>query len=275
MILKTAAMLLQSDNNFDGAFGDDPEPHELTLGLPFDAYDLLPILGAVCLLILVWVVAQAIGDMRAHRRLHDGKRAAAESLYDEIDAALNRALRAPGGYQLDKARELRDLVQARFGYVIALNTRPGKTLEGLEKALEADGGELETSTSTPAKIKVAMASEEHRLVVWQGLQKFRAYWDRKAHILALIEQAQHELAPRRSGAYALAQLEQKPPEARAAPVVAAAAIVAAALADADAAAVPPVPAPVKSDDDTPPPSPPPPPPGRGKKLPAHKRNMLA
>ncbi len=275
MILK-AIMLFQSDNTFDGDFGDEPEPYSLTLGV--DPHIYMPALIAIFLILVVWVLARAFGEGAAHRKVRDAKRGAAEALYDEINAALDRALRAPGGYQLDKARELRDLVQARFGYVIALTTKPGKTLESLEKALESDEGKLETHASTAAKIKVAMASEEHRLVVWQSLQKFRQYWDRKEHILALIEAAQHELAPRRNGAYELARLEQAPPPVKtkkAEPIVVPPAAV------APIPEKPPEAPPEKTrsgDDDKPSPPPPPPPappPGRGKKLPAHKRNMLA
>lgn len=273
MFLK-AIMLAQSNNTFDGDFGDEPEPYSLTLGI--DPHIYMPLLIAIFLVLIVWVLARAFGEGAAHRKVRDGKRGAAEAIYNEINDALDRALRAPGGYQIDKARELRDLVQARFGQVIALTTKPGKSLEGLEKALEADGGKLETHASSPAKIKVAMASEEHRLVVWQGLQRFRQYWDRREHILSLIEAAQHELAPRRNGAYELARLEQTPPPVtvkKAEPIVVPAAV----------AATTPAPAPEKPpeaakapDDDTPSPPPPPAqPPKRKGALPAHKRNMLA
>ncbi len=279
MILK-AIMLFQSNNTFDGDFGDEPEPYSLTLGV--DPHIYMPALIAIFLILVVWVLARAFGEGAAHRKVRDAKRGAAEALYEEINAALDRALRAPGGYQLDKARELRDLVQARFGYVIALTTKPGKTLESLEKALESDEGKLETHASTAAKVKVAMASEEHRLVVWQSLQKFRQYWDRKEHILALIEAAQHETgaAPQRrlrtgqagTGAAAVKTKKAEPivvPPAAVAPI------------PEKSPEKPPEAPPEKTrsgDDDKPPPPPPPPPappPGRGKKLPAHKRNMLA
>ena len=214
MILNAIMALMSNNNTFDGDFGDDPEPYGLPFGFDIDPRWVTLILVIVFVLIVAWVVSRAFGEMSAHRRVREAKRGAADAIYDEINHALDRALRAPGGMQIDRARELRDLVQARFSQAIALTTKPGKTLEGLEKALDESQGELKTHDSEAAKIKVAMASEEHRLVVWQSLQKFRIYWDRKAHILDLIEKAQHELAPPKNAGYRLAELDDKPPVIR-------------------------------------------------------------
>ena len=233
--------VMSNNNTFDGDFGDDPEPYGLLpAGFEIDPRLITAILVLAFLLIVIWVMSRAFGEAAAHRRVRDAKRSAAEAIYEEINMALDRALRAPGGRQMDRAQELRDLLQARFSQVIALTTRPLKTLEGLEKALDASEGKIETHDSKPAKIRVAMASEEHRLVVWQSLQKFRAYWDQKAHVLTLIERAQHELAPPRNAIYRLQKLEDQPPVARAkgeGVVVAPAALPLAILA-AEAAAKP-------------------------------------
>ncbi len=276
MILRLALLALSPDDNLGGDFGDDPTtPDSLTLGSAFEPRLLVAVLVCAVLLFVVAVAAHYAGKMVARRRLVQGRVEIAEAMYDEIDRALNRALRAPGASQMDRVRELRDLLQARFGHVIALTNRPEKTRKALAEALDADGGKIKTHDSSPAKVKIAKASEEHRVLVWSQLQAFREFWDRKAEIIGMIVAAQGELVvehPR----WRLDKLER---EASVAGVTKPA--VAAERAADKATEKTPEKTPEKTEtskDDPPPPPPPPapPPPSRsGKKLPAHKRNMLA
>ncbi len=210
MILKLAIAFLQQDNGFGGDFGDEPQPYSLTLGLPFDPRQLFILAAGIVLILVATLIAHAAGKGAAHRRLFRDRLSIAESIYDEIDRALNRALRAAGASQMDRVRELRDLLQARFGHVIALTERPEKARKGLKEALDKDGGEIKTHDSKAAKVRVAKASEEHRVLVWQQLQRFREFWDQKDDVIRLIFAAQGELVvanPR----YRLAQLEQEAP----------------------------------------------------------------
>ena len=121
------------------------------------------------------------------------------------------------------------------------------------------------SSAAPAdptpKVKTALATEAHYLEVWKALHEFNTLWQDKPRVIKMIEAAQRELS--------------EVPKKEKAPVVVKVKTDKVVVAKPVAVAVPvaaeqtPAPAP------TPPPPPPAPAPKSGKKLPKHKRNMLA
>ncbi len=264
------------DSDFDGGpFGEtDTSPIDGP-GFHMDPVYLLG--GAVIIGIIVGVIAAVLylAKNRAEFRIRTDCAISSKSIYDCVKYHLDRALRAPGSSILDRGREVADVLEARLGSVLALDTRVGKPLGELSKALK--GEKPKPKPDGPAKVKVARSTDEHSLEVWKALQALNTFWSNKAAIIALLEAAQREL------------VTMPAKELKHAPLPAAAA---AARAKAERErgerkktkkprpikVAQPIVMP-KTEPDEPPPPTPAPPPTRGKKkrkdLPAHKRNMLA
>ncbi len=249
-------------DGFDDTFGGDaPDPGPYEGGLHIDPRILvgLIVLG-LCVLVLI-ALAHYTGKVRGRRKLEIQRKESAEAIYRSVRWHLDRALRSSGAVILERAREVSEIIEARLGFVIALNGKPGKIVGEVKTAL---AGEKSVSPPDPTpKVKVALATEAHYLEVWKALHEFNTLWQDKPRVMQLIEAAQRELSE--------APLKERPPvvvKLKPEKVVVAKPVAVAAAVPVKAEEVP-APAP------TPPPPPPAPAPKTGKKLPKHKRNMLA
>jgi len=254
--------MARSDPGFDDTFGGEaPDPSGYGPGLHVEPRILVTLIVLGLAIMAVGALAWYTGRQRGRRRLARQREASAEAIYKSVRWYLDRALKSSGAVILERAREVAEVLEARLGFVIALNGKPGKIVGELDTALK---GEKPSAAPDPTpKVKVALATEAHYLEVWKALQGLNKLWQDKPAVMAMIRAAQDELAtpPKPEKAPVRARVE-KPERKEKAVKVAAQPVVKAA------ASAPPEPAP-------PPPSPPAPPPKRGKKLPAHKRNMLA
>ncbi|MDV6330112.1 hypothetical protein [Asticcacaulis sp. 201] len=286
-----------SEPDFDGTFHDapqDPYYSELDVSYIDPVYIYIGI-GLFVAIVVAALIGAYIGRNNAQQRLDLAKKRSVDAIYDSIRHKLDLALKSRGLQIIERAAQVQEEVHNRLGHVIALVDKPGKTVTALEKALPAPQAP-KPPEAKPAKVKVPMSAEEQMIAVWEALNRFRVFWADEAHVKGMIRAAQEELARADSALY-VRQLEtQYMPGPQGKPWMlpspfgkktGPAAVVAAALNDADKAGSAPLPAaaepapqpePAPSPDAvTPPPPPPPPPapkPGR-KKLPAHKRNMLA
>lgn len=280
------------DSDFNGTFNDaPPDPYYADIGIgAFDPF-LLYVLFALLITVVIAVsIGAYIGRRQAAMRLDEAKRRSVDHIYYSIRHRLDQALEARGLAIIERASLVREEVHNRLGHVMALVDKPGKNLAELEKALPAPAP-AKPETPKSAKVKIAMSAEEQMIAVWESLNAFRVFWSNEDHVKGLIRAAQDELARTDSLAY-VRQLEAQylpaPELVRWRPAWpltqqngarknGAAAVVTDALNDADKAGAAPVvavtlaPAPAPEPDPTPPA---PPKPAR-KKLPAHKRNMLA
>ena len=280
--------MLFLDSDFNGPFNDaPPDPYYADIGISYFDPFLLYVLLAVAVTVVIAVsIGAYIGRRQAAMRLDEAKRRSVDFIYNSIKHRLDQALEARGLAIIERAALVREEVHNRLGHVMTLVDKPGKNLAELEKALPPPGPP-NAETAKPAKLKIAMSAEEQMIAVWESLNAFRVFWSNEAHVRGLIRAAQDELARTDSLAY-VRQLEAQylPPRDIAGwqPVWPpkrkndAEALVTGALNDADKAGTAPVvtvapaPAPDPELDPTPPPATPKPP---RKKLPAHKRNMLA
>lgn len=255
------------DDGFDEPFKDAPDPG----GYGDHGFHLEPrILIALIILGLVVVGIVALsgwaGHKRGHSRLKSQREASAEAIYKSVRWYLDRALKSSGAVILERAREVSEVLEARLGLVLALNGKPGKIIGELDTALE---GKKSSAPADPTpKIKVPLSTEAHYLEVWKALQGLNKVWQDKAKVMEMIRAAQIELAtpPRKEKSAMMVPFASKPKTKT-------------AKADPEPAKAEPAPAPKPATSEEAPPEPPPPPPPptpkKGKKLPVHKRNMLA
>jgi len=154
----------------------------------------LSALGAALFLFAAsWWLADQISRAGQQAR----HRASARAIYDSIGFSLHQAVSASGALQLERARELAAVMEARLGSLLVLKERTGKLFDDLAKALKEPEPEPEApKKDTPPKVKVDMTSDEHRVAVWKALQAFNEVWRDEAHILNLLEGAQAELGRR-------------------------------------------------------------------------------
>ena len=271
------------DSDFNGTFNDGPpDPYyaDIAIGY-FDPFLLYVVLALAVTVVIAVGVGAYIGRRQAAMRLDESKQRSVDHIYGSIRQRLDQALEARGLAIIERAALVREEVRNRLGHVMALVDHPGKGLTDLEKALPPPAPSAPEAPK-PHKIKVALSAEEQMIAVWESLNSFRVFWNREDYVKGLIRAAQDELARTDSLAY-VRQLEAQylpaPDLPRWRPVWplarqnGAAAVVRDALNDADkatvsVAAVSPGPQP----DMIPPPTTPKP---ARKKLPAHKRNMLA
>jgi hypothetical protein len=275
-------LLLFLDSDFNGPFNDaPPDPYYANAGIGyFDPFPLYVLLALAVMVVIAVAIGAYIGRRQAAMRLDEAKRRSVDHIYGSIRYRLDQALEARGLAIIERAALVRDEVHNRLGHAMALVDKPGKTLAELEKALPPPGPD-KPEKPKPAKVKIAMSAEEQMIAVWESLNAFRLFWSREAEVKGLIRAAQDELARTDSLAY-VRQLEARylpsPELVRWRPVWApdrksgAEAVVTAALNDADKAGQASVVAVTPPEPDPPPPAPPKP---ARKKLPAHKRNMLA
>lgn len=280
--------LLFFDSDFNGTFNDAPsDPYYAHVGIGyFDPFLIYVLIALMVTVVIAVSIGAYIGRRQAAMRLDEAKRRSVDHIYGSIRYRIDQALEARGLAIIERAALVREDVHNRLGHVMSLVDKPGKALGELEKALPPPKPELpKTEATKPAKIKVAMSAEEQMIAVWESLNMLRVFWSNEDYVKGLLRASQDELARIDSFAY-LRQLEaQYIPT----PEVAnwrsswplnrkkgAEAVVAGALDDANKAgsvkAVPPqetVPAPQTDS------SPPAPKPPSLKKLPPHKRNMLA
>ncbi|HTM79943.1 hypothetical protein [Asticcacaulis sp.] len=277
-------MLLFLDSDFNGPFNDaPPDPYYADVGIGyFDPFLLYVLLALMVTMVVAVGIGAYIGRRQAAMRLDEAKRRSVDHIYGSIRYKLDQALEARGLAIIERAALVRDEVHNRLGHVMALVDKPGKNLAELEKSLPPPGPAKPEKPRT-VKVKIAMSAEEQMIAVWESLNAFRVFWSNEAYVRGLIRAAQDELARTDSLAY-VRQLEAQylpaPELVRWRPAwllarkAGAAAVVAGALNDADKAGATPVVtvAPLPEPDPTSPPAPPKP---ARKKLPAHKRNMLA
>ncbi|MBW8881005.1 MAG: hypothetical protein JF615_06125 [Asticcacaulis sp.] len=257
--------MTRSDPGFDDTFGGDaPDPSGYGPGLHIDARILVTLIVLGLAVLAASALVYYTGRQRGRRRLAAQRQASAEAIYKSVRWHLDRALKSSGGVILERAREVAEVLEARLGFVIALNAKPGKIVGELDAALK---GEKPSAAPDPTpKVKVAMATEAHYLEVWKALQGLNKLWQDKPAVMALIRAAQDELAAPPKPEKAPVRIRAEKPNA---------------VKEKSASAAKPVPvataaaAPAPSPDLAPTPPPPAPAPKRGKKLPAHKRNMLA
>ncbi len=254
--------MARSDPGFDDTFGGDtPDPSAYGPGLHVEPRVLVTLIVLGLAIMAVAVLAWYTGRQRGRSRLAAQRQASAEAIYRSVRWHLDRALKSSGGVILERAREVAEVLEARLGFVMALNAKPGKIVGELDTALK--GEKPSTAPDPTPKVKVALSTEAHYLEVWKALQGLNTLWQDKAAVMAMIRAAQDELAappkpeklPVRVRAETPKAVKEKAARAKPAPVTAAAST--------------PAPSP------EPPPPPPAPAPKRGKKLAAHKRNMLA
>ena len=253
--------MARSDPGFDDTFGGDaPDPSAYGPGLHVEPRVLVTLIVLGLAIMAVVVLAWYTGRQRGRSRLAAQRQASAEAIYKSVRWHLDRALKSSGGIILERAREVAEVLEARLGFVMALNAKPGKIIGELDAALK---GEKPSSAPDPTpKVKVALATETHYLEVWKALQGLNTLWQDKAAVMAMIRAAQDELA-------APPKPEKPPVKARAEKPQAVKVKVRAVKEKAVPAAASEAP---PSPEPTPPPAPAP---KRGKKLAAHKRNMLA
>ena len=249
--------MARSDPGFDDTFGGDaPGPSGYGPGLHIEPRVLVTLIVLGLAIMAVAVLAYYTGRQRGRARLAAQRQASAEAIYKSVRWHLDRALKSSGGVILERAREVAEVLEARLGFVMALNGKPGKIVGELDTALK---GQKPSGVPDPTpKVKVALATEAHYLEVWKALQGLNTLWQDKAAVMAMIRAAQDELATAPKPEKLPVRVKAERPtkvktKAAAAPV-------------ASAAAAP---------SPEPPPPPPAPAPKRGKKLAAHKRNMLA
>lgn len=265
-------------HDFDDNFGG---PAEGTFNDPYDLSTIHPIyivglVGLIVIVIALCLVGYYLGRQRGLDRLRKQYQDSREAIYGSVRYALDQALKSSGAIILERGREVADILESRVGLLIALNGKLGKAVKALDDALKAEKDAVPVAPGAP-KIKVARATEEHYHQVWKALQALNKFWQ-KDSVLSLIAAAQMELATP-----PVRPLVTQSFFKRDRPTIAA--TVAGALSDADKAGSAPlpvvdVPPPVKAEDTPPPPEPTPPlppapRPSGGRKLPAHKRNMLA
>ena len=249
--------MARSDPGFDDTFGGDaPGPSGYGPGLHIEPRVLVTLIVLGLAIMAVAVLAYYTGRQRGRARLAAQRQASAEAIYKSVRWHLDRALKSSGGVILERAREVAEVLEARLGFVMALNGKPGKIVGELDTALK---GQKPSGVPDPTpNVKVALATEAHYLEVWKALQGLNTLWQDKAAVMAMIRAAQDELATAPKPEKLPVRVKAERPtkvktKAAAAPV-------------ASAAAAP---------SPEPPPPPPAPAPKRGKKLAAHKRNMLA
>lgn len=277
------------DSDFNGTFNDaPPDPYYADAGIGyFDPFLLYVLLALAVTVVIAVSIGAYIGRRQAAMRLDEAKRRSVDHIYGSIRYKLDQALEARGLAIIERAQLVRDEVQNRLGHVMAVVDKPGKSLVELEKALPPPPP-AKPEKPKPSKVKIAMSAEEQMIAVWESLNAFRVFWSHEDYIKGLIRAAQDELARTDSLAY-VRQLEAQylpsPEIARWPPVWplarknGAEAVVTGSLNDADkagtASVVTVTPAPGPAPSPEPDPTPPAPPKPDRKKLPAHKRNMLA
>ncbi|MFT4075119.1 MAG: hypothetical protein QM647_06260 [Asticcacaulis sp.] len=283
--------LLFLDSDFNGTFNDtSPGGYYGDPGFGFNPILLYILLALMVTVVIAVAIGTYIGRRQAAMRLDEDKRRSVDHIYGSIAYRINQALEARGLAIIERAALVREEVHSRLGHVMALTDKPGKTLGELEKALPPPVPP-KPEVAKPTKVKVAMSAEEQMIAVWESLNMLRVFWNNEEHVKGLLRAAQDELARTDSFAF-VRQLEAKympaPELAGWRPAwtlgkkASAEAIVTGALKDADkagsvapalaASSMPEVEAPPPQPDPSPPPAPKPP---SLKKLPAHKRNMLA
>ncbi len=260
-------------SDFDGPFSGDTDvpPGYDAFGPHMDPalfWGLVILAGVIVGVVLgVKYMAERRGYLLLERR----RQASAEAIYASVKWHLDRALKASGAAILERGREVGDVLESRLGLVLALTNKPGKLIKGLDDAIAGK----KAGPAGPAKVKVALATELHALEVRKALEELSLHWKDKPRIMAMILAAQLELgrvpkAAPAPGPALLSGLWPKKVEKA----------VAGALDDANkagqTAVAPPVVTPAPSPEPTPDTDPTPPAPApKGRKLPAHKRNMLA
>lgn len=210
---------------------------------------LLLLLIIACVGLLGWGLGHFAGRYLYRKRAN----ASVSYIYDSIAHHLKRAAGAGGGLQLQYARELLTVIEARLGHVRILQQKSGQLFDELRKALNAPAPPVEAAPKPP-KVKYDKTINQQNIEVWQALHGFKKVWDDEVTIKALIEAAQADLGR--------GEVTRKAPvSAKVVPAIP-------PVASGTLAAEPPP---------SPEPSGPSPTDGRRKRksLPKHKKNMLA
>lgn len=273
-------------------FGDPFEAPRAVATIVLDGHTLVMLLSIVGVALVLFTLSWWAADQISKAGLRARHKASARAIYDSIRFSLHQAVSASGALQLERARELSAVIEARLGSLLVLKDKTGKLFEDLGKALKEPEPDPEApKKETPAKVKVDMTSDEHRVAVWRALQAFHEVWKDEAHILNLLEGAQAELGHKAVGhdfyrAFGVndprypwggapgsrsASRSGRPVREHDADSIVAPVIVAPEASEPPTPPVPTPPAPAIGPDDLPPPAPRP----KKGKLAKHKRNMLA
>ncbi|WP_140984819.1 hypothetical protein [Asticcacaulis tiandongensis] len=149
---------------------------------------LLFLLIIACVGLLGWGLGHFAGQYLYRKRTS----ASVSLIYDSIAYHLKRAAGAGGGLQLQYARELLAVIEARLGHVRILHQKSGQLFDDLRKALDAPEGPAEP-TQKPQMVKYDKTITQQNIEVWQALHDFKTVWDEEATIKAMIEAAQADL----------------------------------------------------------------------------------
>lgn len=180
--------------DFGDPFGEGPRAVATVV---LDGHTLLMLLAFLVVGLLLFAFALWLSGEMSRAGQLARHRASAKAIYDSIRYSLHLAVSTSGALQLEKARELSAVIEARLGTLLALKDKTGKPFEDLQKALaEPEPDPENPKKDPPAKVKVDMTSDEHRVAVWKAVQDFHEVWKDEARILNLLEGAQDELGRR-------------------------------------------------------------------------------
>lgn len=191
-------MYQDAPEDFVGPFGDPVSmdlgvyDHELMLLLLREALILVSVLAVVA------IVSWQAGRWLARRRIERQRKKVALDIYETVHRYLMRALEAPAECQFQHTRELVTAMESRLEPLLAFQDTTGNLFDEMRKVLETPSPERPVSEVPqkevkPPKVKYEKTLTQQRLEIWQALQAMRAVWEDKAYILALIEGAQAEL----------------------------------------------------------------------------------
>ncbi len=177
--------------DFGDPFGEGPRA---VATIVLDGHTLMLLLGFLIAGVVVFALTVWLSGQLSKAGQQARYRASARAIYDSVRYSLHLAVSASGALQLERARELSAVIEAKLGTLLALKDKTGKPFDDLKKALSEPEPDPENpKKDPPAKVKVDMTTDEHRVAVWRALQDFHEAWKDEAHILNLLEGAQAEL----------------------------------------------------------------------------------
>lgn len=252
------------NQDFGEPFSNEVAPNDLGPVITIDPVLIGVFVIVAVIFIMVAIFAVMLGKQRGNKAIIESRDNSAKAIYDHINYALHEALIAQGVARIDKARDLKNVLETRLGPLMAFNEKHLKAFKALKKALSpASEVKKDDAPPKPPEIKVAVGADQLSLEIWSALQKFKSVWSDRARIIALIGAAQDEMLrdpkPRAIDTKQKLKIGSQP-------VTTVKKEVSQKSTDTSMTDTPP---------EEPPPSPPPSSGRKVKKLPAHKKNMLA
>lgn len=260
--------MISAPNDFGEPFTEEATQGANALSISV-APELIFLLAFVVVVgFLVLMAAWRMGLHAGVEELEKRKNRNARYIYEHIDYALEVALGAEGASRIERTKDLLVVIENRLGPVFAFHKQYSGPIGALKKALQEAEGKAPQPDGPKSVQKLQGTFDDLNYAAWKALNEFKAFWSQKEKVMGLLRAAQDELvqattAPRSvrsplwqqrpnktlKGKSALKPVSQPTPETAEAPQ----------------------PEPPQA----PPPPPAPPPSNGGKKLPKHKRNMLA